>query len=122
PSRAIQISGSCPGLFGLRRYCQSQRRRLDSAASMPKTRRYSASTARLSSDRYLVISATSASCEHVFHVADQRVLEKRAIANPPGDRRGQSPNRGRDVQFFAHDAESGLRDLIAQPDHSNFLE
>jgi pimeloyl-ACP methyl ester carboxylesterase len=33
PSRATQISGSPPGLFGLRRYCQSQRRRLGSAAS-----------------------------------------------------------------------------------------
>jgi hypothetical protein len=51
PSRAIQISGSPPGLFGLRRYCHSQRSRLASAASRPKTRRYSASTERLSSGR-----------------------------------------------------------------------
>ena len=39
PSRATQISGSPRGLFGLRRYCHSQRRRLDSAASLPNTRR-----------------------------------------------------------------------------------
>jgi hypothetical protein len=39
PSRATQISGSPLGLFGLRRYCQSQRRRLASAASVPNTRR-----------------------------------------------------------------------------------
>ncbi len=58
PSRAIQISGSWPGLFGLRRYCQSQRSRLASAASWPNTRRYSASTERLSSGLYRSISAT----------------------------------------------------------------
>ena len=39
PSRAIQISGPVPGFCGLRRYCQSQRSRLASAASGPNTRR-----------------------------------------------------------------------------------
>jgi hypothetical protein len=39
PSRATQISGAWPGLLGFFRYCQSQRRRLASAASGPNTRR-----------------------------------------------------------------------------------
>ena len=33
PSRAIQMTGAPPGLFGFRRYCQSHRRRLASAES-----------------------------------------------------------------------------------------
>src|SRR5437667_5251168 len=52
PSRTTHNSGVLFGLFGLRRYCQSQRRRLAAAASGPNTRRYSASTPRWSSGRY----------------------------------------------------------------------
>ena len=57
PSRAIQMIGSPSGLLGLRRYCQSHRRRLASAASLPNTRRYSASTLRRSSGRKRSTSA-----------------------------------------------------------------
>src|SRR3954470_15284674 len=113
PSRATQISGSCPGLFGFRRYCHSQRRRLDSAASWPKTRRYSAATPRLSSDLYFVMSATSAPCQHVFHVADECVLRQRALPHPTRDRCGQLPYSRCDVQFLPHHPHAGLRDQAA---------
>src|SRR5262245_28709076 len=89
---------------------------------MPNTRRYSASTARLSSARYLVISATSASCEHVFHVAYQRILDKGAVAHPPGEWGRKTANRRGDVKLFTHDPEPGLRDLIPEPRDPHLLE
>src|SRR5688500_4410181 len=116
PSRAIQISGSCPGLLGLRRYCHSQRRRLASAASCPNTRRYSASTARLSSLRYRSISATLCSrlCQHVLHVADQRVLRQRAALEPSAQGLRHPPDGLGRMQLFADDPEPGVGDLTAQ--------
>src|SRR5688572_180825 len=56
PSRATQMPGWPVGLYGLRRCCQSQRRRLASAASAPCVRRYSVSTPRRSSGRKRSIS------------------------------------------------------------------
>ena len=124
PSRAIQISGSWPGLFGLRRYCQSQRRRLASAASLPNTRRYSASTARLSSGLYRVMSATlrPAPAQHVFHVADERVLRERAVRTHRASGAGKPPDGRGHVQFLADDPQSGVRDLAAQPRDADLLE
>src|SRR3982750_3039720 len=122
PSRAIQISGSCPGLFGLRRYCQSQRIRLPSAASWPKTRRYNPSTERLSSALYRVISATLRPREYVFHVADERILRQGAVPEPLPDRRGHSPDGGGRVELLTDDAQSRRGDLRAQPDHRDLLE
>src|SRR3954464_9885445 len=122
PSRAIQISGSRPGLFGLRRYCQSQRIRLPSAASLPKTRRYSPSTERLSSALYRVISATLRPREYVFHVADERILRQGAVPEPSSDRRGHSPDGGGGVELLADDAQSGRGDLRPQPDNRDLLE
>jgi hypothetical protein len=42
PSRATQMVGPSGGQFGFRLYCQSQRSRFPSVASLPKTRRYMA--------------------------------------------------------------------------------
>src|SRR3954447_7744268 len=122
PSRAIQISGSCPGLFGLRRYCHSQRIRLASAASLPKTRRYSPSTDRLSSDLYRVISATLRPCEYVFHVADERVLGQRTVPEPLCQGPGHPANCRGGMQFLADDAQSGVSDLTPETDHPNLFQ
>ena len=43
-------------------------------------------------------------------------------AQPAGDRGRHPPHRGGDVQLFAHDAQSGLRDLTAQPRDAHLLE
>src|SRR5438552_11807535 len=124
PSRASQIKGAPDGAFGLRRYCQSHRSWLASAASVPKTRRYSASAAGRSSGRNRSTSATGGTCrrEDIFHVADQRVLHRRMIAQPPANDRRQSAHRTRDVQFFADDVEPGGGNLTAQSLHANELE
>src|SRR4051812_47531755 len=122
PSRAIQISGSCPGLFGLRRYCHSQRMRLASAASLPKTRRYSPSTDRRSSDLYRVMSATLRPCEYVFHVADERVLRQRTVPEPLRDGRGHPANGRGGMQFLANDTQAGVSDLTPEPEHPNLFQ
>src|SRR4051812_1217778 len=122
PSRAIQISGSRPGLFGLRRYCQSQRIRLPSAASLPNTRRYNPSTERLSSVLYRVMSATLRPREYVFHVADERILGQGAVPEPLPDRGGHPADRRRRMQFLADDAQPGRRNLASQPNDSDLFE
>ena len=110
PSRASQIGGPPVGIVRIARYCQSQRRRLASAMSLPNTRRYRASTAGRSSAVKLIDhghertsgpgeaaepvyltraggrSTTSPGAvrflQHVFDVADDHVLSERTVADP----------------------------------------
>src|SRR5205823_2509659 len=79
-------------------------------------------TPRLSSGLYFVMSATSAPCQHVFHVADECILRQRAVSNPTRDRGGKFPNRRRDMQFLPDDPQAGLRDQAAQASDAHLLE
>ena len=60
--------------------------------------------------------------QHVLHVADQRVLRQRAVAQPSADGGGQPPDGRRDVQLLADDPQPGVGDLAPQPRHPDLLE
>src|SRR6185436_14880829 len=94
PSRTTQRSGTPLGLLGLRRYCQSHRRRLAAAASAPKTRRYSASTPRWSSGRYRSISGMNERERNYRSACGGRLIPVAGVAAGGG---GGGARPGRDA-------------------------